>query len=212
MRKEIENNKISHFFRTSANFSDFMKQYCMYLHELLMNMDKEKVENAVKCIYAARQCGATIFFAGNGGSAATASHFAQDLAEIGKKAKAENFRSLSLTDNVSFITALGNDYGYSTVFTGQMMNLFRKGDVLVAISASGNSPNVVEAAKMANDMGGTTIGFAGFDGGLLAQLCDHVIHIKTNGGEYGPVEDIHLILDHIITQYLTYQIISLENK
>src|SRR5271169_4160627 len=125
MHKEIESNKISHFFSTSANFSDFMKQYCMYLHELLMNIEKEKLENAVKCIYDARQRGATIFFAGNGGSAATASHFAQDLAEIGKKAKAENFRSLSLTDNVSFITALGNDYGYGTVFTGQMMNLFR---------------------------------------------------------------------------------------
>lgn len=212
MQKEFEVNKMGSFYNESANFSDFMTKYCSYLNELLMGMDMGKVDEAVKCIYEARKRGATIFFAGNGGSAATASHFATDLSEIGKKTKTKNFRALSLTDNSSFITALGNDYGYDKVFTGQMMNLFSKGDVLLAISASGNSPNVIEAVKMAKEMGGTTIGFAGFDGGKLAELCDHTVHIRTNKGEYGPVEDIHLVLDHIITQYLTCHIRALEKQ
>lgn len=155
-----------------------------------------------KCFLDAREKGATIFFVGNGGSAATASHFAQDLSEVGRKAKVRSFKTLSLTDNVSFLTAVGNDYGYDKVFLIQLLELFNKGDVFVAISASGNSPNVIEAVKFAKEKGGITVGLVGFDGGKLVDLCDHVIHVVSNKGEYGPVEDIHMTLDHMITSFL----------
>lgn len=212
MTKEIKKNRIAKFFKDSSNFTDFMDKYCHYLHKVIMNLKVDEIENVIRCFINARERGSTIFFAGNGGSAATASHFAQDLAEVGKKVKTENFRVLSLTENMPFITALGNDYGYDMIFTGQMANLFKEGDVFVAISASGNSPNIVKAAKMAKDMQGITVALVGFDGGELAGMCDYVIHVKTNKGEYGTVEDIHLMVNHIITQYIMYSLFPLKNK
>jgi D-sedoheptulose 7-phosphate isomerase len=109
---------------------------------------------------------------------------------------------MSLTDNTSFITAVGNDYGYEKIFVIQMAEHFKAKDVLVVLSASGNSQNVVEAAKYVKDRGGISIGLVGFDGGVLSKICDHVIHVKSNQSEYGPVEDVHLILDHMVTSYL----------
>lgn len=152
------------------------------------------------------------FFAGNGGSAATSSHFSQDLAEVGRKAGLNSFRTLSLTDNVPFLTAVGNDYGYVKVFSVQMAEVFNRDDVLVAISASGNSMNVIEAVKFAKKRGGITIGLVGFDGGRLGKMCDHVIHVISKKGEFGPVEDIHLILDHMITSFLTFALMDGGNR
>jgi D-sedoheptulose 7-phosphate isomerase len=100
------------------------------------------------------------------------------------------------------MTALANDAGYETIFTGQMQDLFSEGDVLVAISASGDSPNVIAAAKLAKQRRGTTVALVGFDGGTLRSLCDIVVHVRSEKGEYGPVEDIHMVLDHMITSYL----------
>lgn len=180
----------------------YFANYGQYLARVLSGLDFKKIHDVVECLFVARQRKSTIYFVGNGGSAATASHFAQDLGEVGRKTKGELFRTLSLTDNVSFITAMGNDYGYESIFTGQMNNLFEKGDILVAISASGNSPNVIEAVRLAKKLGGITVGLVGFDGGQLADLCDHVIHVKTEKGEYGPVEDVHLMIDHMITSYI----------
>lgn len=189
-------------FGNDMNPLNYFAYYGEYIARLLSNLDLESVKNVVECFYKARERRSIIFFAGNGGSASTASHFAQDLGEVGRKAKGDLFRTISLTDNVSFITAMGNDYGYDKIFTGQMNNLFEKDDVLVAISASGKSPNIVEAVKLAKKLGGIAIALVGFDGGQLTELCDHVIHIKTNKGEYGPVEDVHLIIDHMITSYI----------
>jgi len=168
------------------------------------SLDYNAVSEVSKCFLSARERGSTIFFVGNGGSAATASHFAQDLAEVGRKAKVKSFKTLSLTDNVPYITAVGNDYGYDKVFSMQLKELFNPGDVLVAISASGNSPNVIEAANLAKEKDGPTVGLVGFDGGRLGELCDYIVHAVSNKGEYGPVEDIHMILDHMITSYLTF--------
>lgn len=189
-------------FGDDMNPLNYFAYYGEYIARLLSNLDLESVKNVVECFYKARERRSIIYFAGNGGSAATASHFAQDLGEVGRKTKGDLFRTISLTDNVSFITAMGNDYGYDKIFTGQMNNLFEKDDILVAISASGNSPNIVEAVRLAKQLGGTTVGLVGFDGGQLAELCDHVIHVETNKGEYGPVEDVHLIIDHMITSYI----------
>jgi D-sedoheptulose 7-phosphate isomerase len=192
-----------------VNSKDYFKKYFEHLHEILISLDLNEIEAVENCFLLARKNKKTVFFIGNGGSAATASHFAQDLGEVGRKAKVPGFKSLSLTDNTSLITAAGNDHGYDKIFTVQLEELFGAGDVLVAISASGNSPNVVNAVEFAKKAGGITIGFIGFSGGKLKDICDHVIHAKTPSGEYGPVEDVHLIMDHLIQSHL---IATLSNK
>jgi len=187
----------------AERLGDYYTPYVDYLRWLLGRVDPKAIEQAGTIFLEARSAGRIIFFAGNGGSAATASHFAQDLAEVGRKVGVPGFRSLSLSDAVAHITAVGNDYSYSDIFSEQMRDLFTAGDVLVVISASGNSPNVVKAAQFANAKGGKTIGLLGFDGGELARICQHVVLVKANQGEYGPVEDAHMIFDHIITTHLT---------
>lgn len=176
--------------------------YMTHLCGLLKGVDTAAVEAVSQIFLDARRKGNSIYFAGNGGSAATASHFAQDLCEVGRKAKCATFKGIGLTDNTSFITAVGNDYGFEKIFTVQMQEVFQRDDVLVVISASGNSRNLVEAVKLANARGGVTIGLLGFDGGELLKLCRHSIHARTEKGEYGPVEDVHMVLDHLITSYL----------
>ena len=150
---------------------------------------------------AARERGSRVFFIGNGGSAATASHFANDLA-IGTRTLEKPFRVISLTDNVAVMTAIGNDYGYEQIFLQQLKTVMDPHDVVVAISASGNSPNLLTAIEWANAHGAITIGLTGFDGGRLASLAQQRVHIPSNKGEYGPVEDAHMILDHIVGNYL----------
>ncbi len=202
MVKKQYHNKLDEIYKQSGDVVSYLKSYGNYLSELLAALDHDEVRRVADCFLKARALAATIYFVGNGGSAATASHFAQDLTEVGRKAGLNGFRTLSLTDSVPYITALANDYGYESVFTWQLAELFKKNDVLVAISASGNSPNVVNAVQYAKKSGGVTIGLVGFDGGKLKTMCDHVINVKTRPGEYGPVEDVHMVLDHMITTYL----------
>jgi len=200
----MQSNRLTELFSKSDSSAGYYGNYCHYITKLMESLDYNAVSEVSKCFLSARERGSTIFFVGNGGSAATASHFAQDLAEVGRKAKVKSFKTLSLTDNVPYITAVGNDYGYDKVFSMQLKELFNPGDVLVAISASGNSPNVIEAANLAKEKDGPTVGIVGFDGGRLGELCDYIVHAVSNKGEYGPVEDIHMILDHMITSHLTF--------
>lgn len=211
IKKRIYKNRLTTLYENSKGREEYFKKYSAYVTELFSVLDYEAIANVVNCLLRARDRQATIFFLGNGGSAATASHFTQDLGEIGRKSGTKCFRTICLNDNVPFLTALGNDYGYDKIFTGQLSNLFKKGDILVAISASGNSPNAVEAVKLANKLKGATIGLVGFDGGKLAKICDYVLHVKTRHGEYGPVEDMHLILDHMITTYLCLDLYKKSN-
>ncbi|MCX5715878.1 MAG: SIS domain-containing protein [Candidatus Omnitrophica bacterium] len=148
----------------------------------------------------------TIFIIGNGGSAVTASHMANDFA-LGSRAGGHKsqYRALSLADNTAVITAISNDCGYDKLFVEQLKVHYRAGDKLVAISASGNSQNVISAAKWVKEQGGTIIGLLGFDGGKLKGICDIAVHIETPKGEYGPVEDIHMIIDHLIYTWLHYK-------
>ncbi|KHE94095.1 MAG: SIS domain-containing protein [Candidatus Scalindua rubra] len=187
---------------------DYFNSYFKYLNDLQKTLDASAIKGVINCFINARENGKTIYFAGNGGSAATASHFAQDLGEVGRKAGVHCFKTHSLTGSAALLTALGNDYGYDKLFSIQISELCSEGDVLVAISASGNSPNIIEAVKQAKEMGGITIGLVGFDGGKLLKMCDYVVRVKANKGEYGPVEDIHMILDHIITSFLTFRLMS----
>lgn len=202
MKKRARVNKLQELFSRSDSAAGYIEQYGRYVAALLAGLDRDVLSSITECFLDSRKKSATVFFAGNGGSAATASHFAQDLAEVGRKTGKAIIKTFSLADNVPTITALANDYGYETIFSRQMDERFKKGDVLVAISASGNSLNIVNAAKHAKKLGGVVIGFVGFDGGKLAGICDHLLHVKTANGEYGPVEDIHMILDHMITTYI----------
>lgn len=197
----MNKNKIEQIFEASKKPADFAKNYLTYLSELLAKMDANAIGDLIETFEAARERGNKIIFLGNGGSAATASHFANDIG-VGTRAWHKPFKALALTDNVAVITAIGNDHGYDAIFELQLIPHLNNGDVVVAISASGNSPNVVKAIKYANDNGGITVGLTGFDGGELYKLAHKKIHVQTAKGEYGPVEDIHMVMDHLIGAYL----------
>ena len=149
----------------------------------------------------ARKRKATIFFIGNGGSAATASHFANDIS-IGTNDYDKPFKAISLTDNVPILTALGNDFGFDEIFVRQLRVLGQPGDVVVGISASGNSANLLKAFEYAKKINIKTVAITGFDGGKLKTMADEGIHVPTGTKEYGPAEDAHMILNHLVGAYL----------
>jgi D-sedoheptulose 7-phosphate isomerase len=178
----------------------FAGAYFEYLGSVLKGIDAEAIGRFVQILLDARERGATIYFIGNGGSAATATHFANDLA-IGTNSYNNPFRVISLVDNHAIITAVGNDFGYEEVFVRQLRVLGRPGDVVVGISASGNSPNLIKAFEHAKTVGITTVAITAFDGGKK-QMADDGIHVPTAQKEYGPAEDAHMILDHLVGAYL----------
>ncbi len=191
-------NNVERLFREHPEAADFADGYLGYLSQVFARIDREAVAQFVAALERARAEGATVFFCGNGGSAATASHFQNDLTRW----RTDPMKVVSLTDNVAVITALGNDYGYDRIFVMQLEPLLSEGDVVVAISASGNSPNVVQAIEFANERGAVTVGLTGFDGGRLGELCEIHVHVPSARGEYGPVEDAHMVLDHLVMSYL----------
>jgi len=186
--------------RTPAG--DYALRYVERLVQLLHRMDCEAVSRVIEIFSKARSSGNTLFFLGNGGSAATAAHFANDMGVCASPEGQVPFRALSLTTNNAFITCLANDFGYETIFVRQLRNLMRPGDVVVGISASGNSPNAVKALEYANDNNGISVAIVGFDGGVMKKIAAHAIHVESEKGEYGPVEDVHMVLDHLISLYL----------
>jgi len=173
-------------------------KYLSYLIKSLDVIKEEEIESMIGCIYSAYEKQQMIFVIGNGGSAANASHLAQDLAKGTKTSDdtSKRIRALSLTDNLAFISALGNDEGYESIFEQQLKTFASEGDVLIAISGSGNSPNVIKAVDWANDNGITTIGITGFDGGLLHKINRLSLHIPLN--DMCTVESIHSIILHYI--------------
>jgi D-sedoheptulose 7-phosphate isomerase len=194
-------NKIEQLYRDQPQAPAFAKGYLDYLQEVLRRLDVAAIARFIDTLLAARDRGARIFFLGNGGSAATASHFANDLA-IGCGKGLKPFRALSLTDNLAMVTAIGNDCGYEEIFCQQLQAQVCPGDVVVAISASGNSPNVIKAVEYANGVPAETVALTGFDGGRLSQVANLVVHVPTAKAEYGPVEDVHLILDHLVSSFI----------
>jgi D-sedoheptulose 7-phosphate isomerase len=184
---------------------NFARNYVQRLEQLLGSLDLEALAAIIDQIERVRMEGKTIYLIGNGGSAATASHMAEDLAFGTRLRKGARIRAISLTDNQPYVMAAANDIGYESIFEEQLRNLMLPGDLLIAISASGNSPNVVKAVDYANQHGGVSVGLVGFDGGRLKKSCQIIFHVETDRGEYGPVEDIHMVLDHIITEYLLHK-------
>jgi D-sedoheptulose 7-phosphate isomerase len=185
----------------TENAAEFARQYLKYLETVLQRIDCDAISRFINILLDARKRGAAVFFAGNGGSAATASHFANDLA-IGTNSYAKPFRVFSLTDNQAILTALANDFGYEEVFSRQLKVLGQQGDILVGISASGNSPNLVRVFESARSIGIRTFAITAFDGGKMKEIADDGIHVPTGPKEYGPAEDAHMILDHLVGAYL----------
>jgi D-sedoheptulose 7-phosphate isomerase len=185
----------------------FAGAYLEYLSKVLKDIDVKEIGRFVNTLLDARERGAMVFFIGNGGSAATASHFANDLS-IGTNSYDKPFRVMSLTDNVPIITAIGNDFGYQDIFVRQLKVLGKKGDVVVGISASGNSPNILNAFEYAKSAGIKTVALTSFDGGKMKPMADEGIHVPTAPKEYGPAEDAHMILDHLVGAYLMRAILA----
>mgnify|MGYP003970639775 CR=1 FL=1 len=192
-------DRIDSFF--TENIEKFSKSYFDYLKEIFDKIDLIEIQEFVKILLAARDRKKTIFFIGNGGSSATASHFANDLA-FGTNEYKKPFKVVSLVDNVAVLTALGNDYHYDEIFARQLKIYGSKGDVLVGLSASGNSPNLIKAFEYAHTAEIKTVALTAFDGGKLKLIANHVLHIPTNKKEYGPAEDLHMIMDHLVSNYL----------
>ena len=167
----------------------------------------EDLRDIEEALFEAWLHGRTIFIAGNGGSAATASHWTNDLNKGTITAGQHRFRAIALTDNVPLITAWGNDTAYERIFVEQMTNFLRPGDVFIAISGSGNSPNVIAAARWAQDAGAVTIGLLGRDGGRLRALVDHAVVVPTDRMEQ--IEDVHLALSHALCTVLRTRIAAL---
>jgi len=209
------NNLEKIYKKTGLNVKSFSENYVEYLITLLNELDHQKVEECVKELEEARQKGNTIFIIGNGGSASTASHIGNDFGlavlKTSKKPNNKSYRAMPLTDNVSVISAIGNDSSYNDIFLDQLKVHYRKGDILISISASGNSPNLLSASNWVNQQGGKTIGWLGFDGGKLKEIVDIPIVVKSPKGEYAPVEDVHLIINHIIVTWMQFNIKEEEN-
>lgn len=187
------------------NIKNFSQNYFKEIKKTINSLDLEKIKEIVKVLFETYKNDKKIFIFGDGGSAATASHFACDLSKgtLGRiyDIKEKRFRVISLTDNVATITALGNDLSFGDIFFQQLVNLVSEGDVVIGISGSGNSTNVIKAIHYAKKCGAKTIGFLGFKtGGKLSKLVDYEITVQDN--HYGRIEDIHLMLSHLIANSL----------
>jgi len=182
---------------TYRSSRDYLKQVATLLDEL-----PDQCDRLVETLYRGFEQGRTVFLVGNGGSAANASHFGQDLAKgtLSSMAATRRFRVVPLTDNIGYITALANDEGYDSVFEQQLRNLAAPGDLLVAISGSGNSPNVLRAVEYARSIGMMTIGVTGFDGGKLRAMADVRVHIPIE--DMGMTEALHAVVFHAAMCFL----------
>jgi len=200
-------NRIDDLTRAHGNnAAGYARAYLDYLASCFDAVDCDAVGAFAELLLSARRAGNAVFFIGNGGSAATASHFANDISVGTRTGDNKPFRTISLTDNVAVMTALANDEGYEKIFVDQLKIHMRDGDALVAISASGNSPNIIAAVEYAKSRSAAVVGLTGFDGGKLRELSDISLHVPTAKGEYGPVEDLHMIFDHLIGSFLIAEV------
>jgi D-sedoheptulose 7-phosphate isomerase len=177
-----------------------VQEYIQSLQETLDNLPLAQIERVIELLLEAQQGRRTVFIFGNGGSASTASHFACDLGKSTALPGMPRLRVISLTDNVELITAWANDTAYEHIFAEQLRGLVEPGDVVIGISGSGRSKNVLNAIALAHRVGATTIGLSGFDGGALASMVDVSVVVPSNCMER--IEDVHLILEHTISSII----------
>lgn len=176
---------------------ELFQTYLKDLSRILENLPLEPLEEILAEIKKARLEERTIFVFGNGGSASTASHMVCDLAKNTRQAELPGVRVIGLNDNIPTMTAFANDEGYERIFSEPLRALVRKGDLVIALSGSGNSPNVLEGIQTAQEAGARTVGLTGFEGGKLIDLVDICLVVPSDSMER--IEDLHLIINHMLT-------------
>lgn len=181
----------------------FAREYKSKLFQALDTLDLDSVSQAVEVLSEARDKHRHVFVCGNGGSASTASHFVCDMVKGASFNRESRFRIMALTDSLPTITAYSNDVGYECVFAEQLKNFAQPGDVFMAISGSGNSPNVLCAMEYANSIGCNTIALTGRDGGKLGPMAQ--LQIRVAEPHMGRIEDAHLIVCHMLCYYFMEQ-------
>lgn len=184
---------------------DFIAEYLREVTRCLNSLDKEKIELVIDVLVAAYKKDRKVFILGNGGAAAMASHMACDLGKGTLQRiyddTEKRFRVISLTDNVALMTAFANDLSFDDIFVQQLRNLVETDDVVIALSGSGNSPNVVKVIEYAKSCGAITIGILGFKtGGKVGKIVDY--SIITDSTHYGPIEDMQSVINHMIASWI----------
>ena len=180
---------------------ELFQSYISRIDHALDTISLNELETSIKIISNSSKISGKIWLIGNGGSAATASHFATDLSRCTGENR-QPITAISLCDNLGLITAIGNDFSFEDIFIKQLQNLGKAGDLLISISASGNSRNLIKAVEFANTFSISTLSLVGFDGGALQELSDNSIFVQTNIGDYGIAEDCHSIICHYISSQL----------
>ena len=188
--------------KKSENIFEFSKKYFNYLSQIFNKIDKKKYLLLEKEFLDLRKKNSTLYVFGNGGGSATATTLANDLGfDILKKTNKKTFKIISLNENNAVITAIANDTSYDEIFLNQLKIQFKKNDKILIFSASGNSQNLINAAKWVKRKKGKVLSILGFDGGKIKKLSNVCVLINTPKGDYGPVEDIQLITNHILAHW-----------
>ena len=191
---------------------DYRKEIAVYIdHEVetLRALDKDSINDALNLLLETIEKGNTVFVFGNGGSSATASHFQNDFNKGVSEHTEKKFNFLCLNDNVATVMAVANDIGFEEVFRFQLRGHIKPGDVVLAISGSGNSKNVINAVEYAKEQGCRVIGLTGFGGGKLRQLADVSLHAPINSMQI--TEDIHMIFDHLMMSIFYRDLCGIEH-
>ncbi len=192
-------NEIS---QKTTNIIKFSERYFIHLSNIFKKIEKRKFQILEKELLDLRKKNATLFVFGNGGGSATANTMANDLGfDVLKKTKKNTFKIISLNENNAVITAIANDTSYEDIFLNQLKIHFKKNDKILIFSASGNSENLVRAAKWVKKKRGKVLSILGFNGGKIKKLSNLCLLIKTEKGDYGPVEDIQLMTNHILAHW-----------
>jgi len=178
------------------DYTKGIEDYFAKIKRTLDAVSRSEINEFMNLLADALESGRTVFIMGNGGSGATASHYAGDFNKGLSYGKAKRFRFVCLNDNVPTVLAYANDVGYEEVFVEQLKNFLSPGDLVIGISGSGNSPNVLKAIEYANGAGATTIGLTGFDGGKLKRIARHGVNVPIDNMQVA--EDLHMMLDHLV--------------
>lgn len=179
---------------------DKVKEYLTGTADLLVHAPVEDIRIVADLMLEAYRSDRQVFVMGNGGSAATASHLACDLSKTIGHLGEKKFKVMALTDNIPMMTAWANDVDYANIFSSQLDTWIEPGDLVIAISGSGNSPNVISAIGLANEKGAVTVGMSGFDGGWLARIAQHNVIVSSENMQQ--IEDAHMVFSHLIFRYL----------
>jgi len=184
------------------NYTEKIKRYLELEIEITKNLDVDAINEAMNVLEDARVAGATVYICGNGGSASTASHFVCDFNKGVSEKLEQKYNFVCLSDNMATMMAYANDMSYDDIFELPLHGRIKEGDVLIAISGSGNSENVVRAAKYAKSQGNKVIGITGYSGGKVKELADVSLHTPIDNMQI--VEDVHMMFDHLMMYILAY--------